>query len=258
MDTDDDVWWAAGLSLEQRFGLIEEVATTAGLLRAGLDALQELDGANVFYRLPLSLLAQGLERLMKVAIALVELEDTGSLPTVRAIKAYGHDLTRFLDRCAEIAERPSYHGRPSAKEDAAFLATDQDLRRFVVAIAAYGDDKRYTDLGRFLGEPKAMTQDPDGVMAVFETEILERHPEWEAKLAEPGFDGFYPVVVGDLTAIVQRHARSVSRFFVWGPTGDLGRQASGALIPLLVLRDADLRTLPRPGARSKRQVRTPA
>ncbi len=241
---DDDVWWSAGLVREQRAGLIYEAATIAGLLRAGLEALQELGASNVFYRLPLSLLGQGLERLMKVAIALVELEDSGKLPTVRAIKAYGHDLTKLLDRCTEIASRPSYHGRPAAKEDAAFLATDQDLRRFIAAIAAYGDDGRYSDLGAFLGDPKAMTQDPDLAMSVFETEILERYPEWHARLAEPGFNAFYPVLVGDLTAIVQRHARAVSRFFVWGPTGDLGRQASGALIPLLTLRDADLRTLP--------------
>jgi len=192
-----------------------------------------------------SVLAQGLERLMKVAFALVQLEDAGTLPTVGDIRKIGHNLTALLDRCAAIAARPAYQSRPAAADDAAFLAGDRDLRELVVAIAAYGDAERYADLGRFIGDPAARTQDPDGRMSALEAGILKRYPEWEARIAEPSFRGFYPVLVGDLTATVQRLARAVSRFLVWDLTGDVGRQASGPLTPLLTLRDQDLRALPR-------------
>jgi hypothetical protein len=235
----------ASLTVDQRVALIEEIATAEGLLRAGLEALQKLDGANRFYRLPLSLLAQGLERLMKVAIALVQLEDAGTLPTVGELRKIGHDLTALLDRCAAIAAEPAYHGRSAAADDAAFLATDRDLRELVVAIAAYGDAERYADLGRFLGDPAARAQDPDGRMSALEAGILKRYPEWEARLAEPSFRGFYPVLVGDLTATVQRLARAVSRFLVWDLAGEIGREASGLLTPLLSLGDKELRALPR-------------
>jgi hypothetical protein len=235
---------AVTLTIDQRVGLIEEIATAAGLLRGGLEALQGLDGANRFYRLPLSLLAQGLERLMKVAVALVQLEDTGTLPTVGELRKVGHNLTALLDRCAAIAARPAYTGRPAAADDAAFLAGDRDLRDLVIAIAAFGDAERYADLGRFIGDPVARTQDPDGRMSALEAGILKRYPGWEARLAEPSFRGFYPVLVGDLTATVQRLARAVSRFLVWDLAGDLGRQASAPLAPLLVLRDEDLHTMP--------------
>lgn len=239
-----------GPNIHQRIGLVLEAQVAAGLLRAGLVALEEINGANNFYRVPMMLIGQGLERLMKVAIALVSLEDTGSLPSVATIKGYGHDLARLLDDCATIAARPTYQGRPAARDDATFLATDPDLRALVDAIAGYGDAERYAELGRFLGDPRATSQDPDARLAAIERTILDRHPEWTARLAGPEFRGFYPVLVAELTATVQRLARAVSRFLVWGPAGDLGRQASAELTPLLVLRDDALATRPRRWRRS--------
>jgi hypothetical protein len=236
----------ASLTLHQTLGLIEESRTAAGLLRAGLVGLQEIDGANQFYRVPMMLLGQGLERLMKVAYALVVLEDSGTLPPPKAIRdGFGHDLRKLLEACAAIAARPTYHGRPAAAEDAAFLASDPDLRALVEAIAGFGNDERYAELGWFLGDPTATAHDPSGRVDALEMAILNRHPEWKAKLADPDFSGFYPVLVGDLTAVIQRLARALTRFLVWDLAGDLGRRASGPLLPFATLRDAELRSLPR-------------
>lgn len=219
--------------------------TSVGLLRAGLEALERLDRAQAGYRLPLGLLGQGFERLMKLAIALVELESAASLPTLADIKAYRHDLLRLLDRCTLIAEGPS-SGGDAALADARFLATDHELRLFIAAMAAYCGVERYADLGRFLGDPKAQRQDPRARMDELETTILQRHPEWASQLGQPTFDaGFNDVLLVELTSITLRLGRALSRLFAWGPGGDLGREMGSMLLPLLTLRDDQLGEIPR-------------
>lgn len=233
------------LSAEQRLGLIDEVLTARGFLRAGVEALEEIGSASPSYQLPLLLLAQGLERLMKVALALVQLQDAGALPTGREMREFGHDLTGLLDRCAAIASRPSYCVRPAASADADFLASDPDLRGLIEVIAAYGGGERYADLGRFLGDPAARRQDPAGRMDSFERSIMSRHAEWHAWLREPTLAAYHRALVHDLSALVLRLARAVSRFFAWDLAGELGREVSSMLLPIITLRDDNLGALPR-------------
>ncbi len=242
------------LTLEQELGLIEEAETAAGLLRAGLIALQDIDGANQFYRLPMMLLGQGLERLMKIALALSTLADTGQLPSAAAIKRYGHDLTGLLAACAGVAARPTYGSRIAAAEDAAFLSCDADLHDVVEAIAGFGNEERYAELGWFLGDPRARGQDPMARVHDFEMKILDRHPQWKARLGSIDFNGFYAVLVGELTAIVQRLVRAVSRFLVWGLAGEFGPRTSVPLGSFLILRDSELRM---PLVGSRRQMQAP-
>lgn len=181
---------------------------------------------------------------MKITIALVELEDDGALPTGDEIRALGHDLTRLLGRCATIASRPSYCVGPAASADASFLASDADLHEFMAAATAYGGSERYADLARFLGDPRARGQDPGGRMGAFETSIMKRHPEWLAWLTEPNPAAYDETLVRDLTRLVLRLARALGRLLAWGLAGELGRETSVMLRPLIILRDEELGALP--------------
>jgi hypothetical protein len=229
----------------QRIAVIFEVETAASLVRAGLTELQYIDGANRFYRLPMTLLGQGLERLMKVAIALDHLQATGSLPTTRWMKEeFQHDLGRLARRCAEVVARPEYAtSRTAAGDDAAFLA-DPELAQALAAAQGYAERERYADLDHFL-DAAATTPDPGVRFDNLEWTILRRFPAWEARLGEAGFSGFYPVMVDELTKMFQRFARSIARLYVWGPLGELGAVASGPLTPLLTARDERLHELPK-------------
>lgn len=62
-----------GVWLAARSGPPETDAVVR-LSQAGIEALRRLDGANDFYHLPMQLLAQGFERLLKLTIALAELK----------------------------------------------------------------------------------------------------------------------------------------------------------------------------------------
>ena len=230
----------------QRVALIFEVETAANLIRAGLAELGLIDGANRFYRLPMTLLGQGLERLMKVTIALERLESVGALPTSAWMKSgFGHELGKLASACTAIVARPGYvASRPAAAEDAVFLTSDPDLPSALAAVQGYAERERYADLDRFL-DPAATTPDPGARLDEIEWAILRRHPEWEARPGASDFSGCYPVMVGELMTTFQRFARAVSRLFVWGPLGELGQAASGPLSPLLTARDGYLHQLPK-------------
>src|SRR5665811_927437 len=79
----------AELTPEQSFALIDELETAAKLTQHGLDALHGLDAANDFHHLPMQLLSQGFERLLKVTYALAIREHSGELPTVPSLPTSG-------------------------------------------------------------------------------------------------------------------------------------------------------------------------
>ena len=78
----------------KKLALLEELDTSAKLIRLGFGELQNLSIVNDFYFLPLQLLAQGFERLMKVYLCLGYLSKKGRYPTLKDIE--GHDLMVLL------------------------------------------------------------------------------------------------------------------------------------------------------------------
>lgn len=233
---------AGKLTDSQRIGLLLEAETAGRLLRAGLEELPAIDGSNDFYRLPITILGQGLERIMKIAVALETLETTGRLPTRDEIgNTYGHKLSKLVAKCAHIAgSDPSYR----YTEDADALM-DPFLGLVIVAIAAHGNEWRYADLDRFLGTPVPIDEDPERRVGDVEFALRQRHPEWQARLDDVSrpIPDWYRLAAGELTATVQRLARAVTRILLWR-AGEIGKPVTVAL-PFLTIRDDDLGELPR-------------
>ena len=103
----------------QSLAVTEEMRTAALLIQVGLVELNKLDGANDFSHLPLQLLAQGFERLMKLVFCLGSLNEAGTLPAPREVRDLGHDLLRLRDRVAALIDgvglrnvTPLRKGRP--------------------------------------------------------------------------------------------------------------------------------------------------
>ncbi len=243
------------LTAGQRIGLSSELETAKFLLRDGLRAVQELDASSPVYRPAMFLLAQGLERLMKVAWCLVELEGSGELPTSRDLKArFGHDLVKLCLAIAEIANTPAYRDHsPAQSTDAEFLAADAFLAQLVTTISHFGDGARYCDLDRLLDPDWTSTADPDGEVDALEVLVEQRHPEVRAVNA-PNLALYYAFLNTarteqtkvEIVITVQRLMRAVARFFVWGPCGEPGREVSAQIMPLVQRKDDELAELPGP------------
>lgn len=234
------------LSTGQFLGLDSELETATFLMVEGLIALNLLSAANDFVHLPMQLLGQGLERLLKVEIVLLQVEIDGAVPESRSLKT--HDLVSLLERILLAEGLTDYRrARAAAEEDIEFLESDELFYRMLRLLSEFGRGGRYFDLDSVLDpESGAERRRPSDDFARLEMDVLNSHPEWEARLGGAEFRGFYPVLYGDLTENIQRGIRAVARFFAWDLLGSYGKRLSGAaLASFLTLRDDHLRTPPK-------------
>lgn len=232
------------LSTEQTFALVDETERAVELAHHGIQSLWSLDAANDRYHLPLVLLAQGIERLLKLTYVLGVLESTSQIPTSAQIKKFGHDLLVLTDEVVKIARgNNEFAARPAIASDLAFVDTDQDLRAMLRVLSDFGKQGRYHNLDILLAEnPSRLGQSPEEAWQQLESDFLARHPEWKDKLGTPEFStGWYQALAADVTEVLQRFLRAVCRMWTLGPLGEHGKQLTGTINRFLFLTDDRLR-----------------
>ena len=223
------------------FRLGEELHTSIRLIEKGLAELQAIDEVNDFYYPPLLLLSTGLERLMKCILCFRAKAATGSLPTRKTIKAYGHDLEKLRDevvkRCFDEAYRTS---RPVANTDAAFLASDLRLRDLLTALSRFAESSRYYNLD-VVGGYQPATDDPEQEWQQLEMTLVSERPELLAALSSPGsLASVYDVIGREFVGRIEVLARALCRLFTLGPLGDEAAQYTAYITPFLFLKDDDV------------------
>jgi hypothetical protein len=233
------------LTTAQFLAFNNELETATFSLVEGLLALNSLSAANDFAHLPIQLIAQGLERLMKVASCLMHFEETGSLPPKKELKT--HDLVLLTNRLLASKRVDAYRrARQAADEDITFLEKNDLFRRLLGVMSNFGEGGRYFDLDSALDPSTTQkSTSPATAFQQIEMGILQSHPEWEERLGTAEFRSFYPVLYADITEVIQRGIRALARFFSWDLLGELGKRLSGTMIAtFLFMKDQDLRQPP--------------
>ena len=117
---------AAPLSNRQAFALVEELHSATKLMDLGVAELHKLNLANDFYHLPMQLLAQGIERFLKLTYAMACQRESGDMPRRDAIRKYGHRLVLLADALVGVAERsPDYVRRRAVQDDLEFIRANE-------------------------------------------------------------------------------------------------------------------------------------
>lgn len=232
----------------QKLALINATETAVFEIVEGLIALNSMSAANDFAHLPMQLLAQGFERLLKVAWALCRLAATGALPSVKEAKdEMGHDVVRLTDGVVELCKESGHaDSSPAARDDVRFMEQDDQLRKLLELMANFGSAGRYYDIDAFLEQERPAERDPREAWNDLESTILRQHPEWEARLGTAEFGAFFQEALNpELTEALQRFARSIARLFTLGPASGAGKHLTGVFGSFLFLRDEDLDQVPR-------------
>ena len=230
----------SNLTTQQAFALIEETERAVELSHRGIEALWSLDSSNDRYHLPLQLLAQGLERLLKLTYVLGTVESSGQIPTSVELRKFGHDLLALTDEVVKIARADTdFISRPAIAHDLEFISTDEDLRAMLEALSHFGKQGRYHDLEILLGaDPDALGDSPEQAWQQLEADFLRRHPEWVSKLGTAEFSaGWYQALAADVTGVLQRFLRGVCRMWTLGPLGEHGKRMTGTITRFLFLTD---------------------
>jgi hypothetical protein len=231
------------LTQRQALALIDELESATKLLDLGIGELHALDLANDFYHLPMQMLAQGLERFLKVTYAMAELGGSGALPTRDRLRTkYGHDLVRLTDDLVQAtAGAADYVGRPAVREDLSFISSQSDLRRILALLSEFGKESRYHRLDEFLDPASAIDDDPYRKWQEFEMDVIRRQPEW---LQQMSSTDRAEQLRRDATAyaayLLDRFARALARMWTLGALPDEANRYMGLAKRFLFLQDDQL------------------
>jgi hypothetical protein len=224
------------LTPQQSFALIEELDTATKLIEFGLADLREqaLEG---FHHLPLQLLAQGLERFLKLTYVLAVLHDSGGLPSIREVKRYSHDLERLADKLvSRVAPKHA------VQVDIEFIRTDGDLRSLLRLLSDFGQESRYHHLDALL-EPASVQveNDPARRWSEFEDAFISQRPDWiERMRTYEGQQEVFREAATAVAALVDQLSRAIARMWTQGALPEEAARCSAQLMTFLFLRDNQL------------------
>lgn len=211
--------------LLKNLALINELETATKLIRLGLGEVQNLNASNSFYFLPLQLLSQGLERLMKSYVCLAVLNKDGSYPKGTYIKdKLGHRLDRLLDEI--LSKYYVLDPRPVIIEDHTFLSSARNLRELLSILTEFGGYTRYHNLNVVTADLRA-GNDPVERWEKLENVIREGDPILRAKLFEwEQHDELYRGIARHIVILFERLVSALSRQLLFGFHGPFGAQCS--------------------------------
>ena len=176
----------ARITPQQSIALGYETYTAVSLLEHGIDELWSLTAANDFIHLPAELLAQGMERLAKLTFCLIELDQTGVMPTAKTLSGtFGHDVEKVVRATVELAQqRREYADRPACRRDLEFPASDPKLLCLLELLSRFGKNRRYYHLDQFLDPlPLEPSHDPRTTWSTLERLAVTEVPRLRSKVA---------------------------------------------------------------------------
>lgn len=209
---------------DKEIAFLEEVKTADFLIREGLISFRCLKDDVDRSHLPILLLSNGFERLLKMIICLSCLEKNPIKPNFGCIRT--HDVKKLLERVIKIAKEWRYGRRcMNAKKDMAFLENCKDLQELIMLLTKFGDKSgRYCNIDLIIGDKKNYVDPSKAFIAYFDKKMTDG-------ISDP---------INHITTVLQRFARALCRMFIWGEVGQMGKNVGAIIEDFLCLNDEEL------------------
>jgi len=232
-------------TVQQHLAIIDETTCSIELIKKGLGELQRISGANDFYHLPILLLANGFERLMKVILCLEYLHSKGRYPNPQDNIIHrgkkGHDLAMLLEEILKFCRNSGYSNRCEASNtDVEFLRRDKRLRTLVKLLSDFAQGERYYNLNVILGN-RSNVDNPEQTWQKIEMKITLEHPELKNRFGKPNqIDELYKEINKHLVMYFEQFARALVRLLSLGNLGQQAKRLTGITSHFLFLTDSNL------------------
>ncbi len=221
----------------KHFHLSDELIIAGKLIKYGLRELQNKNTYNDFIHLPILLLANGFERLLKTIVCYKDYNQHGAFPRISEIK--GHNIQPFLDKVTSGCFAPKYLEIPAARDDLRFLREDTLLKSIIKILSDFGGHDRYYNLDIVIGKRTDSESPEDEWGKKLESEILKIHPSWAKELSKPNNDVLLKIA-NELVVIFERFARALGRLFTLGELSHEANVNSTYLMDFITLSDSEL------------------
>lgn len=226
--------------------LAQETDHAVQLLTRGLESLLLRDTVDTQSHSTQQLLAQGLERLLKLTIIFQHVRQHAGYPTEREIKGkIRHDIIRAAHQVTETAASdPTFAARPAAGDDLDFVRTNPVLHLLLRALSHFGEPAgRYHNLNTVLGAQNGHIESPQAAWEAVERAARAGDSGLLTDLASFNSStraGAINEINRRVYAVVQRYLRFLARTWAWSAGGDPARPYSTALHCWLMLDDDKL------------------
>lgn len=224
-------------SKDEYFSVIscdEELRLAVNTVKTGLAILQKSSPRVVQHFVVFLLLSTGLERIMKVLLALHKLNTEGQFPQEKYFRSFKHNL---IDLCNEV-EQVCYVQPPPTQmvaEDLDFLRSDSLVRDILMALSDFAERDRYIFLNGLSKE-----QDPQRWFGRRWSQLESAAATKEyRKSLYTDTSVYLNQVTSRLVGCIERLCRTLGHAAVWG----LDQEAKSLGTPLydfLILRNDEL------------------
>ena len=167
---------SAGLTSQQLVRLAVETSAATNLIRDGTSTLRSMTsvmrGADSVW----TLLSLGTEKMLKLSVGLVRLEDSGKWPG-KEIRKFSHGLVELEEVTRQaMRDRVQLSAQPGYSERAlAALEADRVWPLLLVGLDRYGQGGRYHWLDWVSEEPDF--ESPEAYWRVMEQEVTAQQPD---------------------------------------------------------------------------------
>jgi hypothetical protein len=221
----------------QEIALIDEVDVAISFIDVGLTSLKRL-ATDDFAHLPILLLSNGFERLLKMIICLDYREQNGEFPNTpdfrKEIKT--HNVEELLQRVVDISKTWECEKKTAeTKDDMDFLENDAEFQRIVKLLTGYGSSSRYYNINIIIGKKNSYGK-PAKLLEDYCWDF-DKELRWEENITTDNIRCFRE----HITRHLQQFRRALCRMFIWGKLGQTGKEiGESILVDIIHLRDEDL------------------
>ncbi len=231
------------MNTNRHIALLAEVETSVKLIKYGLKEIQNLSGANVFYYIPLFMLANGFERFMKSILCLNYYENNKTFPSRSIFKngSTGHNLKILLNQILDECFDDNYQsGIPAANIDFNFIQTNSKIKILLNILSDFAETDRYYNLNVVLGCVKH-SKNPEVEFEKLKLFIIDQNPIIKKLISDQikAKEG-YELLYKNLIIYIERFMRALSRLFTLGNLGSEAKSCSVYLNHFLFLTDNKL------------------
>jgi hypothetical protein len=205
------------LDNQKAFALIGEMTSTRNLLGYGVKVLRGARFIETTRDPIMTMLSIGVEKLLKLTVGVISLDETETWPSKPRMMSYGHGIVSLFDHVMEEIRARTLNSSDYVRGLVAGVDADPVLRPLLAALDRYGRAGRFYNLDMLADSPQpeaspAMMWDEAEQATLAEPRIVElQRIATELLSNNEAWDAFYAGVQGHAADSVERLWEMISR-----------------------------------------------
>ncbi len=217
----------------KKFAINREMFIARGLIETGFREIQRLDGANDLNFVPLLLISNGYERLLKCILFICQKNEDWVYNGKRydQMGNAGHDVGMLLNDVLSLKAIDEYsRSSEAAEKDINYIKNDEYLKRLLGILTEFGIGSRYYNLNVILRE-EPVGLDPE--------EEFERIGTTDGEYGND-VDEIIAQINKDMVRAFEKLTRALGRILTLGKLDRYAKVMGNVLYDFLVISDEEL------------------